>query len=121
MLLNATLGNPRVAQFQLPAHGNFGGLFGLVLRLLSSGKLTLRRAGCASRFAGGLGDFAALRLPVVLQNVVGHLVGIAGSVPQLARIVLQGLDPGTYILRVALRLGPASPARSYIKISNDIT
>ena len=109
-----------MAQFQLPAHGNFGGLFGLLLRLLSSSNLTLRRGGCASRFAGGFGDFTGL-LAVVLQDVVSHLGGVAGGIPQLVGIVLQGLDPGTYILRVALRLGPASPARSYIKISNDIT
>ena len=118
--MNAAFEKSNAALFDLPSHRYFGGSFGLLLRFLSSSKLTLWRGGCASRFAGGFGDFAGL-LAVVLQHVVSHLGGVAGGIPQLVGIVLQGLDPGTYILRVALRLGPASPARSYIKISNDIT
>ena len=64
--------------------GNFGGLFGLLLRLLSSSNLTLWRGGCASRFAGGFGDFAEL-LAVVLQDVVSHL-GVAAMRREVAQL-----------------------------------
>ena len=39
------------------------------------------------RFAGGFGDFTRL-LAVVLQDVVSHLGGVAGGIPQLVGIVL---------------------------------